>query len=220
MSTSKSPVEVREGNIRVSKIIGMGIGQSGVTLMEIKHYFIRRQAISSDNVNGNARRYGQLSNESENTPIDLQEPVGSRTDGKPGKYDLFEGTLEDLDIVCEESNMKDVVQILRLLEEKGIVVNLPWYLLLLKACTKAKALVEVKTVHEHLVRSESLLDISTCNVILEMYAKCCLMQDAYYVFCLMPECNLTSWDIMITWLAKNGLGEDSIDMFSQFRESG
>ncbi|GAB2269179.1 hypothetical protein Dimus_004109 [Dionaea muscipula] len=119
------------------------------------------QAISSDNVN----------------------------DGEPGKLDLFEGTLEELDKVCKESNMKVDVQILRLLEENGIVVNLPRYLLLLKACAKAKALVEPKAVHEHLVRSKSLLDISTCN------------------------------DIMITWLAKNGVGEDVIDMFSQFRES-
>ncbi|GAB2269176.1 hypothetical protein Dimus_004106, partial [Dionaea muscipula] len=177
-------------------------------------------AISSDNVNGNARRYGQLSNEYDNTYIDLQEPVSSRTDGDPGKHDLFEGTLEELDKVCEESNMKDAVQILRLLKEKGIVVNLPRYLLLLKAYAKAKALVEAKAVHEHLVRSKSLLDINTCNVILKMYAKCCSMQDAYYVFCLMPECNLSSWDIMITWLAKNGLGEDAIDMFFQLRESG
>ncbi|GAB2269181.1 hypothetical protein Dimus_004111 [Dionaea muscipula] len=41
-----------------------------------------------------------------------------------------------------------------------------------QACAKAKAFVEAKAVHEHLVRSESLLDISTCNVILGMYAKC------------------------------------------------
>ncbi|GAB2269189.1 hypothetical protein Dimus_004118 [Dionaea muscipula] len=208
--------QTRHHDYQQGKIGGFESGRNENYLESGAQY----QAISSDNVNGNARRFGQLSNESENTPIDLQAPVGSRTDGEPGKHDLFEGTLEELDKVCEESNMKDAVQILRLLEEKGIVVNLPRYLLLLKACAKAKALVEAKAVHEHLVKSESLLDISTGNVILEMYAKCGSMQDAYDVFCSMPECNLTSWDIMITWLAKNGLGEDAIDMFSQFRESG
>ncbi|GAB2269178.1 hypothetical protein Dimus_004108 [Dionaea muscipula] len=89
-----------------------------------------------------------------------------------------------------------------------------------KACVKAKALVEAKVVHEHPVRSESLLDISTCNVNPEMYEKCGSIPNAYYVFCLMPECNLTSWDIMIIWLAKNGVGDDAIEMFSHFRKSG
>ncbi|GAB2269177.1 hypothetical protein Dimus_004107 [Dionaea muscipula] len=182
--------QTRQHDYQHFKIGGFRLGRNENYLESGAQY----QAISSDNVNGNARRYRQLSNESESTPIDLQAPVGSRTDGKPCKHDLFEGTLEELDKVCEESNMKDAVQILRLLEEKGIVVNLPRYLLLLKACAKVKALVEAKAIHEHLVRSDSLLDIST------------LQSDI--------------WGHMITWRAKNGLSEDAIDKFSQFRESG
>ncbi|GAB4837579.1 hypothetical protein Ancab_002429 [Ancistrocladus abbreviatus] len=53
-----------------------------------------------------------------------------------------------------------------------------------------------------------------------MYAKCGSMDDAYDVFSAMPERNLTSRDTMIAWLGKNGLGEDAIDMFSQFKEAG
>ncbi|GAB2269180.1 hypothetical protein Dimus_004110 [Dionaea muscipula] len=112
------------------------------------------EAISSDNVNSNARRYGQLSNESENTPITLQAPIGSRTDGEP-----------DTKTARGEGN-----------------------------CCKFTVV-------------PSFIDISTCNVILEMYAKCGSMTDAYCVFYLIPECNPTSWDIMITWLAKNDLGD-------------
>ena len=29
-----------------------------------------------------------------------------------------------------------------------------------------------------------------------------------------------SWYIMITWLAKNGFGEDAIDLFNQFKQGG
>ncbi|KAH8517181.1 hypothetical protein H0E87_005217 [Populus deltoides] len=36
----------------------------------------------------------------------------------------------------------------------------------------------------------------------------------------MQERNFTSWYIMITWLAKNGFGEDAIDLFNQFKQGG
>lgn len=53
-----------------------------------------------------------------------------------------------------------------------------------------------------------------------MYGKCGSMEDANNTFDQMPERNLTSWDTMITWFAKNGLGEDAIDMFTRFKEAG
>lgn len=36
----------------------------------------------------------------------------------------------------------------------------------------------------------------------------------------MPEHNLTSWDIMISWLAQNGHGEVSLELFAEFKQSG
>ncbi|GKV44503.1 hypothetical protein SLEP1_g51679 [Rubroshorea leprosula] len=36
----------------------------------------------------------------------------------------------------------------------------------------------------------------------------------------MPSRNLTSWDTMITWLPQNGLGEDALDLFIQFKKAG
>ncbi|PSS11136.1 Pentatricopeptide repeat-containing protein [Actinidia chinensis var. chinensis] len=53
-----------------------------------------------------------------------------------------------------------------------------------------------------------------------MYGKCGSMDDAFTVFDKMPQRNLTSWDTMITWLAKNGLGEDAIELFTQFKKAG
>ena len=54
---------------------------------------------------------------------------------------------------------------------------------------------------------------------IEMYGKCGSMDDAFMVFNAMPTRNLTSWDTMMTWLAKNGLGEDAIDLFTQFKKT-
>ena len=46
------------------------------------------------------------------------------------------------------------------------------------------------------------------------------MDDAFMVFNAMPARNLTSWHTMMTWLANNGLGEDAIDLFTQFMKIG
>jgi pentatricopeptide repeat protein len=130
------------------------------------------------------------------------------------------GTLEELDVFCKEGKVKEAVEVLGLLEKQCIPVNLPRYLQLMKACGEAQSIREAKSVHEHILRSQSPLKVSTYNAIIEMYWKCGSMDDAFTVFDTMPKRNLTSWDAMITWLAKNGLGEDAIDLFTKFKETG
>jgi len=130
------------------------------------------------------------------------------------------GTLEELDVFCKEGKVKEAVEVLGLLEKQCIPVNLPRYLQLMQACGEAQSIQEAKSIHEHILRSHSPLKVSTYNGIIEMYWKCGSMDDAFTVFNTMPNKNLTSWDAMITWLAKNGLGEDAIDLFTKFKETG
>ncbi|GAB2223048.1 hypothetical protein Droror1_Dr00017183 [Drosera rotundifolia] len=174
----------------------------------------------SYNVNSNVGPYQQFSKEYGNPSVHMQATFSSTPGEESAEPQPFEGTLEELDKACQESSTEDAVEILDLLDEKQIAVDLPRHLLLLKACAESKSLEEAKTVHEHLVRSLSPLDISTYNKIIETYSKCGSMQDAFDVFCVMPERNLTSWDTMITWLAKNELGEDALDVFTQFKQAG
>ena len=68
-------------------------------------------------------------------------------------------------------------------------------------CGEAQSLQEAKSVHEHIIRSLSPLEVSTYNRIMEMYGKCGSMEDAFMVFNAMSTRNLTSWDTMMTWIA-------------------
>ncbi|KAJ7960427.1 Pentatricopeptide repeat-containing protein [Quillaja saponaria] len=132
----------------------------------------------------------------------------------------YEGTLEELESFCREGKVKEAIEVLRLLEKKYIHVDLPRCLLLMQAIGEAKSLEEAKIVHEHVMQSLSPLKVSTYNKILEMYSKCGSMDDAFTVFHNMPERNLTTWDTIVTWLAKNGLAEDCIDLFTEFKKNG
>ena len=130
------------------------------------------------------------------------------------------GPLEKLDGFCKEGKVKEAVEVLKILEEQKITVDLPRYLQLMQVCGEVEALEEAKAVHEDILRSQSDLKVSTYNKILEMYSRCGSMEDAIAVFNKMPERNLTSWDVMITGLGKNGFGEDAIDLFMEFKQAG
>ncbi|KAF7822470.1 pentatricopeptide repeat-containing protein [Senna tora] len=143
------------------------------------------------------------------------EELAEADDGSP-----YSGTLEELDKFCMEGKVKEAVEVLGLLEKKNMPVDFSRYLQLMHQCGEAKALEEAKIIHEHVIRNLSPLKVSTYNRILEMYSKCGSMDDAFKVFNNMPNRNLTTWDTMITWLAKNGFAEDSIDVFAQFKKMG
>ncbi|CAA2933665.1 pentatricopeptide repeat-containing At4g32450, mitochondrial-like [Olea europaea subsp. europaea] len=125
-----------------------------------------------------------------------------------------------LDGFYKEGKLKEAVELLELLELQHFPVDLPRYVMLMEACGENKALEEAKYVHEHLIRSTPNLEVKINNKILEMYSKCGSVNDAFVVFDQMPKRNLTSWEIMISWLANNGFGEASIELFTDFKRCG
>ena len=146
------------------------------------------------------------------------KPEGDSTESS--KSSLNRGSMEELDEFCKEGKVKEAVEFLQLLQKQSVFVDLSRYLQLMQACGEAEALEEARVIHDCIVRSQSPLDVGTLNKILEMYSKCGAMDEAFSVFDNMQECNLASWYIMITWLAKNGYGEDAIDLFNQFKQGG
>ncbi|KAK9080882.1 hypothetical protein SSX86_000024 [Deinandra increscens subsp. villosa] len=172
---------------------------------------------SNYNVNGqNTKGFDQVAGvaSGQHFATDQQHDEKLDEDGR------LRGTIEEFDAFCKEGKLKEAVEVLGLLEQQNISVDVPRYLCLMNEIGEAQALQEAKHVHEHLTRSVLHLDVRVCNKILEMYAKCGSMEDAYKVFDKMSQRNLTSWDTMITWLAKNGHGEDAIDMFGEFKKIG
>ncbi|KAF9616479.1 hypothetical protein IFM89_029776 [Coptis chinensis] len=164
------------------------------------------------NTNGLPRRVGDSS-----TPMSFG--LNSRSVEAAEKIQ-YVGTIEELDGFCKENKVKDAVEVLTVLENNGIIVDLPRYLLLMQICGEIGVLQYAKTVHDHLIRSLGHVNLSVHNKVLEMYSSCGSMSDAFDVFEKMNERNLTSWDTMITGLAKNGCGEDAIDLFTRFKGMG
>ncbi|XP_047058665.1 pentatricopeptide repeat-containing protein At4g32450, mitochondrial-like [Lolium rigidum] len=129
-------------------------------------------------------------------------------------------TIEELDKLCEDGKIKEALEILPVLQEKGIILQAPQYFKLMQACADASALAEAGQIHHQISQSELAADTDVNNRILDMYAKCASMEDAKKVFSTMVQHDLTSWSTMISGFVRNGLGEEATDFFDQFKQTG
>ncbi|XP_023639893.1 pentatricopeptide repeat-containing protein At2g25580 [Capsella rubella] len=128
--------------------------------------------------------------------------------------------VNEFDSLCGQGKVKKALYTLGTLEIMNHVVDLSRLLRLAKLCGEAEALEEAKAVHGKISALCCYLDVSCFHLLLEMYSNCGLLDEAWSVFEEMPERNLETWDIIIRCFAKNGRGEDAIDMFSRFKREG
>ncbi|PIA39562.1 hypothetical protein AQUCO_02600187v1 [Aquilegia coerulea] len=134
-----------------------------------------------------------------------------------------------LDDFCKRNKVENAVQVLEKLENMGVHLDLSRCLRLMQACADFGEVEYAKKVHHHLIKSSTKttttttpiqLDVSTFNQILYMYSECGSMSDAWEVFETMSQRDLMSWDTMIAGFAKNYLGEEALNLFTQFKEAG
>lgn len=136
------------------------------------------------------------------------------------KTPTYRGTVEELERLCKEGELSEAFEVLALLEENKTQIGLQTYVILMKACGDESDLTKAHHVHEHILRNRGTVEIALNNKILDMYIKCGSLDNAQKLFDGMLHRNLTSWETMILGLAKNGKGEDALELFNQLKTSG
>ncbi|KAL1201659.1 Pentatricopeptide repeat-containing protein [Cardamine amara subsp. amara] len=126
-------------------------------------------------------------------------------------------TIETFDALCEGGYVKEAVQVLDILEDKGYVVDFSRLLGLAKLCGDTSSLEEARVVHDYITPSDVPRSYHT---LIRMYFGCGSTDDALNVFDEMPEKNSETWCIVMKGLAKNGEGELAMDMFTRFKAEG
>ncbi|WOK94232.1 hypothetical protein Cni_G02934 [Canna indica] len=151
-----------------------------------------------------------------------QATIESTTSGTPesGSSSMYKGTIEELDELCGERKIKEAVEVLALLDMNGVMVDIPRYLRLMQACDDDKFLEEARKLCNFISKQFSNVEVRVHNKILDMFFKCGSAFDAYQLFDKMPQRNMTSWDTMLVGLADKGLGEDALDLFTEFKQKG
>lgn len=215
--SKNNPSKVNMGNVRMNEQISGFYGQ-----VPTGDNYRRNPSVGQYQPRSDFGQYQQNTNGT-HTQVNSHfshNPNSGMTSAEASETSQYIGTIEELDCLCKNGKVKEAVEVLALLDKQHIPVDLDRYKQLMQACCEAGGLQEAKSIHDHIMRFIQPLEVGVYNKILEMYSKCGSMSDASEVFDKMPEHNLESWETMITWLAKNDLGEEAIDMFYTFKNSG
>ncbi|KAI5665977.1 hypothetical protein M9H77_15830 [Catharanthus roseus] len=89
---------------------------------------------------------------------------------------------------------------------------------LLPACASVADLRHGKEIHGYAVVMGMEKDVFVRSALIDMYAKCGCLNQAWALFCNMPDRNTVTWNAMIFGYANNGHGNEAIALFNQMVE--
>ena len=91
------------------------------------------------------------------------------------------------------------------------------FAIILKACADSLVLELGKAVHANVITSQLDLDVSLWNALIDLYAICRRIDDAFCVFNKMPERDLVSWNAILAGYVQNGYNKKTLDFFRQIQ---
>ncbi|XP_057847935.1 pentatricopeptide repeat-containing protein At3g26782, mitochondrial [Cryptomeria japonica] len=91
---------------------------------------------------------------------------------------------------------------------------------ILPACAKLGALDQGIEIHLKIIENGYLSDVVVANALIDMYAKCGIIQKARKLFDRMHNANLVSWTAMFAGYAMHGYSKDAFKLFELMKYSG
>ncbi|CAM6092735.1 unnamed protein product [Calypogeia fissa] len=149
------------------------------------------------------------------------------------------GSLEDACAVFKEIPMRDVVvwnslihgvlrceedlkalELFRQMQQEGLEPNSVSFVAVLKACASLGALDVGMNIHEQIIYLGMESDVVLGNGLIDMYAKCGRVNDAWRVFKMMPTRSVVSWNTMIHGYVKCGQGQMALETYERMQRDG
>eukprot|EP01018_Ginkgo_biloba_P003811 Gb_10356 [translate_table: standard] len=122
--------------------------------------------------------------------------------------------------LCSNGQLKDALDVLHAMVQKGISVRSDTYISLLQECATTGALVEGKEIHAQMLVNDTELNVSSYTKLINMYLTCRSFVLARQVFDKIPERNLSLWNTMIGAHARDRQYEEALALFSQMLMEG
>ncbi|CAM6030174.1 unnamed protein product [Sphagnum balticum] len=106
------------------------------------------------------------------------------------------------------------------MQEEGVEPDPVTFLALLNACASVGTLEEGRRVEEQIIQSSCKFDVFVGNSLVDMYAKCGSIDDAWRVFNNMSTRNVVAWSSMILGHVKCGQGQQALALYRQMQLEG
>ncbi len=106
------------------------------------------------------------------------------------------------------------------MQEKGVRPDSVTYVGVLNACASVVALEEGRCTHKQIIQNGWDSNVFVATSLVDMYAKCGSMKDAWRVFNKMPSRDVGSWNAMLGGCAMHGHGKEALQLFGRMGEEG
>ncbi|KAK1410910.1 hypothetical protein QVD17_37452 [Tagetes erecta] len=90
----------------------------------------------------------------------------------------------------------------------------------LSACCQLGDLETGKSIHDYISSYYVTPSVTLYNTLIDLYAKCGLLETSLSLFFYMPEKNHVSWNVMIAALALHGRGFEAVELFESMQSHG
>jgi pentatricopeptide repeat protein len=101
-----------------------------------------------------------------------------------------------------------------------VIPNKFTFIQVIKACAPLRTFEDGRLVHKQLVQTGCECDVFVGSRLVDMYAKCGSIDDAWRVFNKMPSQNVVTWSTMILGHVKCGQGQKALGLFQQMQQEG
>ncbi|KAJ7532326.1 hypothetical protein O6H91_14G083400 [Diphasiastrum complanatum] len=110
------------------------------------------------------------------------------------------------------------LELFKQMEEEGMKPNSVTFLSILKACASMQSIDICKSIHKQIVNSGAASNIFVGNALVDMYAKCGYVDEAYRVFSNLLEKDIVSWNAMIHGYVMHGLPRQALELCGKMQE--
>jgi pentatricopeptide repeat protein len=112
------------------------------------------------------------------------------------------------------------LELFQQMQQEGVRPNSVTIVGVLNACASIVALDEGRCVHQQIVECGWDSDVFVANSLIDMYAKCGSMEDAWRVFNKMPSQDVVTWTTILGGCAMHRHGKEALKLFEQMCKEG
>ncbi len=105
------------------------------------------------------------------------------------------------------------MQFFQQMQREGVCPNKFTFVLVIKVCVGLGTLEDGKLIHKELIQIGCEFDVFVGSSLVEIYAKCGNIEDAWKVFNKMPSQNVVTWTAMIFGHVQCGHGQKALELF-------
>eukprot|EP01018_Ginkgo_biloba_P018940 Gb_33111 [translate_table: standard] len=156
--------------------------------------------------------------------VDLYSKCGNIEDARQVFHSMFERDEVSWTamIVGYAQNMlgEEALKLFCEMQRVGMKPNQFTFASVLTACTAIPALEQGRQIHTCIIRIGFDSDAFIGSALVDMYAKCGVVEDARQLFDKMAEPDGVSWNAMIAGYTQNMQGEEALKLFQQMKQVG